>query len=90
MDNYYTSPELLLALYKKVNACGTARANRKYYPKDLIAAKNVDTGYYDFRSCGPLLACVWKDKRISFLVAYFCLSFGSLIIECMCFAEVPQ
>ena len=35
MDNYYTSPELFLALYKKnVNACGTARSSRKYYPGD--------------------------------------------------------
>ena len=31
LDNYYTSPELFLALYnKKVNVCGTARSNRKY------------------------------------------------------------
>ena len=30
-DNYYTSPELFLALYsKKMNVCGTARSNRKY------------------------------------------------------------
>ncbi len=65
MVNYYTSPELFLALYKKkVNACGTARAYRKYYPEDLVVAKRVDTGYYNFRSRDPLLACVWKDKRI--------------------------
>ena len=48
---------------------------------NTLVAKNVVTGYYDFRSCGPLLACVWKDKRISFFVAYFCLSFGSLILN---------
>ena len=31
IDNYYTSPELFLALYnKKVNVCGTTRSNRKY------------------------------------------------------------
>ena len=47
-----------------MNACATARANRKYYPKDLVVAKNVDSGYYDFCSCGPLLVCVWKDLRI--------------------------
>ncbi len=65
MDNYYTSPELFLASYKKnVNACGTARSTRKYYPEDLAVSKTVETGYYDYRSCGPILACVWKDKRI--------------------------
>ena len=42
MDNYYTSPEIFLALYnEKVNACGTARSNRKYYPNELKVDKNV-------------------------------------------------
>ena len=26
--------------------------------------KNISVGYCDFRSSGPLLASVWKDKRI--------------------------
>ena len=65
MDNYYTSPELFLSLYNKgVNACGTARSNGKYYPNDLKVDKRVSVGYYDFRSSGLLLACVWNDKRI--------------------------
>ena len=69
MDNYYTSPELFLALYnKEVNACGTARQNRKFFPSELKVDRNVIAGYYDFRSSGPLLATVWKDKR----VVYFC------------------
>ena len=47
------------------SSCGTARANRKFYPTDLkVDKKSVCVGYYDFRSNGPLLACVWKDKRI--------------------------
>ena len=38
-ENYYTSPQLSLTLYKKgVNTCGTARTNRKGFPKDLIKA----------------------------------------------------
>ena len=55
MDNYYTSPTLFLALYRKgVNASGTARANRKYYPKELDVKKGeVEQGYYDYRSSGP-------------------------------------
>ena len=39
-DNYYTSPQLSLTLYKKgVNTCGTARTNRKGFPKELIKTK---------------------------------------------------
>lgn len=38
---------------------------RKHYPKDLdIKKRHVDRGYMDYRSCGPVLACVWKDKRV--------------------------
>ena len=64
--NYCTSPRLFLDLYrKKVNAYGTARTNRKYYPKQLaVKANELAKGFYDYRSSGPLLACVWKDKRI--------------------------
>ena len=66
MDNYYTNPRLFLSLYNKsVGACGTAGTNRKYYPKDLIVrSSSVERGYYDYRCSPPLLACVWKDKRI--------------------------
>ena len=65
-DNYYTSPRLFLELYNKgVNACGTARADRKYYPKQLaVNGSIVEAGYYDYRSSGPLLACFWKDRRV--------------------------
>ncbi len=63
MNNYYTSPWLFLKLYDKdVNACGTSR---KYYAPALdVKSKDVESGFYDYRSSGPLLACVWKDKRI--------------------------
>ena len=61
-----TSPILFLRLYNKgVNACGTARKTRKYYPSQLaVRPSDVDRGYYKYLSSGPLLACVWKDKRI--------------------------
>ena len=66
MDNYYTSPLLFLALYdKKVQACGTARTHRKYYPKELaVSERGKERGWYDYRSSPPLLACAWKDKKI--------------------------
>ena len=35
--NYYTSPQLFQSLYDKgINACGTARTNRRYFPQDLV------------------------------------------------------
>ena len=36
-DNYHTSPEVYLELYKKgINCCGTVRTNRRGFPKELI------------------------------------------------------
>ena len=61
-DNYYTSPEFYHTLYKLgINACGTVeavRTNRRSFPKELIHFKReqFERGYYDYRSCGPLLA----------------------------------
>ena len=65
-DNYYTSPELYQALYKKgYNCCGTVRTHRKEFPEDLIITKNmkVSRGYIDYRTNGPLLAVAWFDRR---------------------------
>ena len=70
-DNYYTSPQLYLTLYKKgVNACGTARTNRKEFPKDLIkTSREKQRGYHDYRSNGPLLAVVWYDRKFVHFVS---------------------
>ena len=68
MDNYHTFPRLFLNLYdKKVPACGTARTYRKFYPQELVvkdSARRIERGWYDYRSSPPLLACVWKDKKL--------------------------
>ena len=49
---------------KGVNAYGTVRVNRKGFPKDHIHTRNdVERGYYDYRSNGPLLETVWFDKK---------------------------
>ena len=75
-DNYYTGPELYLTLYKKgINACGTVRVNRNGFPKELVhkSKRNVQRGFYDYRSNGPVLAAVWFDKRfIHFLSTLHC------------------
>ena len=36
---------------------------------ELKVDKNVSAGYYDFRSSGPLLATVWKDKRVVYFLS---------------------
>lgn len=72
-DNYYTSPVLFQHLYNNgMNACGTARANRLFFPQELIiAATKTNRGFSDFRSNGPLLAAVWVDKRAIYFVSTF-------------------
>ena len=72
MDNYYTSPHLFLILYdKNIGACGTMRTNRKYYPKDLtISPSSVERGNSDHRCSPPLVAWVWKDRRIIKFLSY--------------------
>ena len=70
-DNFYTSPLLYLTLYNKgINACGTCRPNRSHFPPELICkATKHNSGHYDYRSNGPLLACVWVDKRTIYFLS---------------------
>ena len=67
VDNFYTSPELLLDLLKKGVYCtGTIRSNRKSFPKNLILCnKSAQIGSYRFAtcSCHQLTALWWKDRR---------------------------
>ena len=57
-DNYYTSPILFHHLYNRgINACGTARINKKHFPKELMTSATVHNhGLYKYLSNGPLLA----------------------------------
>ena len=70
-DNYYTSPLLYNHLYNRgINACGTARVNRRHFPKELeTVCTRVNRGYYDYLSSGPLLACVWVEKRTIYFLS---------------------
>ena len=69
-DNYYTSPEVFLALYDKgINCCGTVRVNRRGFPKQLVKKQKEDRGFYDYSSNGPLLAAVWYDRRYVYFLS---------------------
>lgn len=52
---------------KKVLACGTIKANRKGFPKDIVITpameKRMNRGDYIWRSHGSLVAMAWYDKR---------------------------
>ena len=72
-------PFSFLSLYRKgVNACGTVRPNRKYFPQDLgVNKRDVDIGYYDYRSSCPLLAIVWVDKCILHMLSTMHVAYPS-------------
>ena len=51
--------------------------NRKFYPAELAYKASEGTkrqrGFFDYRSNGPLMACIWKDKKIiNFLSTMHC------------------
>ena len=95
-DNYYTSVPLLLALAEKgIGACGTIRANHKYYPKDVLTAdvKRKLRGTFAWRSNGLLLALMWKDRKsIVFLSSIHQPSEGQAVkrkVKCdNCYQEI--
>ena len=65
-DNYYTSPQLYLTLYKKgINACGTVQTNQKEFPPELVHCKgeHFERGFCDHRSSEPLLAAFWVGRQ---------------------------
>jgi len=68
-DNFFTSVKLAEDLLAdKIYLCGTIRANREGYPKELRPkepeAKRLKQGESMFRRKNNLVATVWRDKRI--------------------------
>ena len=62
-DNYFTSLDLMTALYHKdTNATGTMRQNREGYSGDLKNTK-VKHGEMIERQKGSIVATRWHDKR---------------------------
>lgn len=64
-DNYYTSPQLYLTLYKKGIDCATVWMNWNKFSPELVHHKgeHLERGFYDYRSNGPLLAAFWVDRQ---------------------------
>lgn len=66
IDNYYTSPELLLDLLaKNTYATGIVRQNRVNFPEVLKSEnnKNLDIGTYHFATSRSLTAVLWRDRK---------------------------
>lgn len=60
-DNWYTSPHLYNLLhFRKTNACGTVKANRKNMPR---LDQRLKVGEIVFSSTSNILALKWQDKR---------------------------
>lgn len=63
MDNFYNSVTLSnYLLSKKTHITGTLRADRKYNPKEVVAAK-LKKGEIIWRRNGEVYVTKWKDKR---------------------------
>ena len=67
-DNFFTSVSLAEDLLNdNIYLCGTTRANRKDFPKELAAnnpqVKRLKQGESLFRRREDLVATMWKDKR---------------------------
>jgi hypothetical protein len=66
-DNYYTSPVLFHHLYHcGINACGTCRSNRAFFPIDKLHLDCTieNRSRMKYRSNGPVLAVSWVDKKV--------------------------
>ena len=68
IDNFYTSVPLLSYLFQVgIGACGTIRANQKYYPivalKEEAKCQKLEHGQFVYASHGCLLAILWIDRK---------------------------
>lgn len=68
-DNFFTSVQLAEDFLKdKIYLCGTIRANRKGFPKELAAnvpnVKRLKQGECLYKRKDNIVATAWKDKRL--------------------------
>ena len=68
IDNWYNSVALCMYLQERdMFVCGTVRANRKGYPKELNelkASKMGPRGSREIRSYSGIAALAWKDNKL--------------------------
>ena len=72
IDNFYTSPTLLLDLHDLGTYCtGTVQTNRKVFPKALKPDVTHATGTFHFATCKEekLIAISWRDRRDVFALS---------------------
>jgi len=71
IDNYFTSYDLFKILSeKKIFARGTARSNRKHFPKDILHPKCVkNQGEKKVLQRGKIAAYAWRDKKTIFFLS---------------------
>lgn len=65
IDNFFNSVSLQLNLQKnEIYSCGTARKDRKWFPKDLVEDKGMKRGDYDWKvSETGIIALKWRDNK---------------------------
>ena len=72
VDNFYTSPSLLLELLDQGTFCtGTVRTNRKGFPKQLFPGKNYPSGTFRYAVCKQndrLIGIWWRDRKDVFVL----------------------
>ena len=62
-DNYFSTCRLSeILLQQSVYSCGTARPDRRDFPKDLRGLR-LQRGQFQFCQKGSVVATVWRDKR---------------------------
>ena len=62
-DNYFSTCRLSkILLQQNVYSCGTARQDRRDFPKELRGLR-LQQGEFEFRQQGNVVATVWRDKR---------------------------
>ncbi|KAK3749026.1 hypothetical protein QZH41_006223 [Actinostola sp. cb2023] len=83
-DNFFTTVGLAEDLLKdKLYLCGTTRANRKEFPKDLKdkeRVKKLRRGEAIIRQKGNIVATIWKDKKPVAFLSTQCKATGDVTV----------
>jgi hypothetical protein len=75
IDNFFTSPLLLLSLAKmQIAVCGSVRISRQGMPKDIISKEWMKTlGRYETKRIGndDMSLFLWKDRKVVAVLANY-------------------